>query len=131
MSTEISATQSEKMEAALQYLAKGYSIIPIGKRKKPIIPWKEYQTRSATADEVKGWFAEYPHMDIGIVTGKISRIVVVDVEAGGSTENLSPTVISQTGGGGYHFFYKHPGKYVKNQVRLRDKMDIRGMGAMS
>ena len=117
------------ISAALGYLNIGFSVIPIGKNKKPMVEtWKEYQARRATKEEVAAWFGRFPDANIAVVTGVISGIVAVDVEAGGSTNNLPPTVISKTGGGGFHFLYRHPGILVKNAVRIRDRMDIRGDG---
>jgi len=113
---------------ALLYLKLGFSPIPTGKNKIPTIKWEEFQQRKATAEEIHEWANKFPDSNIGIVTGAISDIVVVDVEAGGDTKNLPPTVVSKTGGGGYHFYYKHPNKPVKNAVRIREKTDIRADG---
>ena len=113
---------------ALLYLKLGFSPIPTGKNKIPTIKWEEFQQRKATAEEIHEWANKFPDSNIGIVTGAISDIVVVDVEAGGDTKNLHPTVVSKTGGGGYHFYYKHPNKPVKNAVRIREKTDIRADG---
>ena len=113
---------------ALLYLKLGFSPIPTGKNKIPTIKWEEFQQRKATAEEIHEWANKFPDSNIGIVTGAISGIVVIDVEAGGDTKNLPPTVVSKTGGGGYHFYYKHPNKPVKNAVRIREKTDIRADG---
>lgn len=110
------------------YLSIGFSVIPVGQDKKPLIKWEEFQTRKPTEDEIKKWAESHKSLNIGIVTGSISGIVVVDIEAGGDTGNLPPTVIVKTGGGGFHFYYKHPQTAVKNAVRIRDKTDIRGDG---
>lgn len=110
------------------YLSLGFSVIPVGQDKKPLIKWEEYQKRKPTNEEIIKWAEIYKDLNIGIVTGNISDIVVVDIEAGGDTANLPPTVISKTGGGGFHFYYKHPHSNVKNAVRIRDKTDIRGDG---
>jgi hypothetical protein len=111
---------------ALNYARKGFSVIPIGKDKKPAIEWKKYQSEKASEKQIEEWFKESSELNIGIVTGEISGIVAVDVEAGGNTKDLPPTVISKTGGGGWHFLYKHPGREIKNAVRIREKTDIRG-----
>lgn len=121
-------TKEEFVEYATKYLRLGFSIIPVGTNKKPLLKWEEYQKRKPTQEEVSNWADKYKNLNIGIVTGSISGIVAVDIEAGGSTANLPMTILSQTGGGGYHFFYKHPQKPVKNAVRIKDKTDIRGDG---
>ena len=127
----MSKEQQEKLDAALGYAKRGWSVIPmVGHEKEPPLnmKWKEYQSRIASDDEIRGWFELYPNMDIAIVTGRISGIVVVDVEKDGKADGLTPTVISKTGGGGFHFFYRYPGTHVSNRVRIREKMDIRGDG---
>lgn len=121
-------TKEEFIEYATKYLKLGFSIIPVRSDKKPLLKWEDYQKSKPTQEEVTAWANKYKDLNIGIVTGAISGIVVVDVEAGGSTTNLPNTVISQTGGGGYHFFYKHPQIPVKNAVRIREKTDVRGDG---
>ena len=77
----------------------GYSVIPVGRDKKPFVEWKRYQTERATAEQIKEWWKQYPEANVGIVTGKEFGIVVVDVENGGRIDDLPPTVISKTGGG--------------------------------
>lgn len=113
---------------ALEYLERGFSVIPVGKDKKPLIKWAKFQHRKPTKDEIERWATDYDNPNIAIITGEISGIVVVDVEEGGSTNDLTTTVISKTGGGGYHYYYKHPGHNVHNGVRLRDRLDLRADG---
>src|SRR5581483_8769990 len=93
------------------------------------VKWEQYQKRVATTQEVVQWAKRFKRPNIAIVTGSISGIVVIDVEAGGPTDGFTPTVIAKTGGGGWHFYYKHPGYEFKNSARkLRDLTDIRGDG---
>jgi len=117
------------MQNVLEYLAKGWSVIPVGDDKKPLIRWEEYQKRLPTKEEIETWWSSWPDANIGIVTGEISNLVVVDIEKGGECEGTTPTVISRTGGGGFHYYYQHPGGVIKNSVKaLADKVDIRGDG---
>src|SRR3989344_225881 len=117
------------LDWALYYRNIGWSVIPIKTRDKmPHVKWEKYQTEIASEQQIREWWKQYSDASIGIATGKVSGIVVVDVEAGGGTKDLPPTVISRTGGGGFHFFYKHPNILVKNRVRIREKTDIRGDG---
>lgn len=79
-------------------------------------------------DEIRAWWNNNPNAQIGIVTGAISNLVVVDVESGGSFDGYPATLTAKTGGGGRHFYFKHPGKEVSNGVRVRPLTDIRGDG---
>ena len=116
------------LEYAFMYLDFGLSIIPVGQNKKPLIEWKEFQKRKPNREEVIVWLETFEDMNIAVVTGEISDIVVVDVEAGGEVSKLPATIISRTGGGGWHYFYKYPGHKIDNAVRINDKTDIRGDG---
>jgi putative DNA primase/helicase len=99
----------------LSYVAQGMSLIPVGKDKKPLIPWKEYQSRCATDDEIDAWKERYGDCNWGIVTGKISGITVVDVDtyAGGDPSVFPETYTVKTGNGGLQLYYQyHPGLTV-------------------
>ncbi len=76
---------SPVLEAALDYLSRGWSILPVSQDKRPLRPWAEFQTRRPTEAEVRGWYAKWPSAGVGIVCGKISGHIVVDVDprAGG------------------------------------------------
>ena len=68
-----------KLEAALEYLENGWSIIPIKpKGKRPAIRWAEYQNRQPTEEEVTQWWTQWEDYDIALVTGEISGVVIVD-----------------------------------------------------
>lgn len=104
-----------------------YSLIPVGNDKKPLIEWKEYQSRKPTEEEIKTWFDKPNPPNIGIVTGKISGITVVDVEKGGKWEHYPVTQTAKTGGGGYHLYYKYA-EGMGNKARIFELTDIRGDG---
>jgi|GEM_PF-808412 putative DNA primase/helicase len=116
------------LKSALYYREKGFSVIPVGSDKKPLISWKKYQDEKADEAQIRKWFEVQNPPNIGIVTGKISGIVVVDIEKGGSSEGYPPTVTAKSGGDGIHLFYKHPGYEVLNGARVRELTDIRGDG---
>lgn len=118
---------------ALKYLERGLVPIPLVHRQKtPALPWREFQTVRPTAEQVKAWFSVTPTPNIGIVTGAISGIVVVDLDGpDGITQaiklGLKSPVMCNTGKG-RHLYFKHPGTPVQNAVRLAPGVDIRGDG---
>ncbi len=67
------------LDSALAYQKRGISCFPI-RNKKPCVPWKEYQTRLPTVDELTDWFYMATRVNIAIVTG-YSGIVVVDCDS--------------------------------------------------
>jgi hypothetical protein len=115
-------------EAMMKYRELGWSVIPVGADKKPLLQWLEFQNRIVTQEELFGWYSKYPNCQLGIVTGAISNLVVIDVEAGGDISIYPKTLTVQTGGGGYHLYYQHPGKSFNNANRILELTDIRGDG---
>jgi len=116
------------LEAALKYASIGFSVIPTSQDKIPPIKWKKYEQQRADEKTIREWWKKYPNANVGIVTGAISGIVVVDVENSGRIDDLPKTVCSKTGGGGWHFFYRHPNELIRNSGRIRELTDIRGDG---
>jgi hypothetical protein len=70
-----------KLEWAQYYVnVKKWSVIPLmPKSKKPAKSWKEYQRRFPTDEELNEWFKEDKN-EIGIVTGELSAIAVIDFD---------------------------------------------------
>jgi len=126
--------------AARDYAARGWSVIPVEPRgKRPLVGWLEFQERTAGANEINAWFRRWPDANVGIVTGRGSGLVVVDVDprhggfesvAGLEIEHgaLPPTIEAATGGGGRHLYFAHPGPAVPNRVDAAPGIDLRGDG---
>lgn len=109
------------------YLEHKISVIPVWKDKKPLISWKEFQDRFATIDEVKKWLDDFPDMQLGWVTWKISSLIVVDVEEWWDVSWLPKTAIVNTWWGWFHYYYSYvPG--MTNKVRIKHLTDIRSDG---
>ena len=130
-------------ETAKRYLDLGWSVVPANvwwseeenkfKKNVALTSWKEYQNRLPTEVELHEWFDNNKSNGIGIITGKISGVVIVDVEVGGLDQvkelSLDSTRIDKTISGGLHLFFKWPGKIIGNTVRINGKeMDFRGDG---
>lgn len=122
------------MEFAQHYREMGLSVIPLRpKGKEPLFPWSEYQNRVASSDEVAGWYANSPAANLGIVTGAVSGLVVVDLDGqegieSGKRLGLSSPVTVLTGNG-KQLYYRHPGGRVCNSVKkVAPGVDIRGDG---
>lgn len=113
---------------ALESVRKGISVIPVGKNKIPLISWKEFQGRHASEEEIKSWFEKFDDPQIGFVTGKISNLLVIDIEKGGDPSFLpQDTTIVGTGGDGYHYYFKFE-EGIMNKARIRPLIDWRGEG---
>jgi hypothetical protein len=126
--------------AALGYAEQGWSVIPIEPRgKRPLVGWREFQHQRADAAQIDTWFAHWPDANVGIVTGRVSGLVVIDVDARhGGFDSLqalqasgqldAPTVEAATGGGGRHFYLAHPRLPLSNRVALLPGIDLRADG---
>lgn len=141
------------LDAALWYAAHGWQVFPchtptpggcscrraacpdIGKH-----PRTQHGLKDATtsASIIRRWWEMWPDANIGIATGPVSNLVVLDEDTykGGDIHTLEQaytslpeTVEQHTGGGGRQFFYTHPGARIKNSVEdLGTGLDIRGDG---
>lgn len=135
---------SQCLDMALWLLEQGCSVIPIAPRsKKPcvsVLPegeWKAFQTRRATEQEVRAWFAAKPDINIALVCGAVSGVVAVDVDGEKGQEwfklNMPKPNLFQFTSAKYkfHAFYKHPGNGVRIPpcVKLVEEIDIRGDGS--
>ena len=103
----------ERIEAARSYIQQGYSILPVlPGDKRPAVEWKQYQERLPTDAEIVEWWTKWPTANIGIITGRISGITVVDVDGaiGLSSINAQPikppaTRVVKTPKG-WHLYYQ-------------------------
>jgi len=126
--------------AARGYLALGWSVLPVRPRdKRPLIRWEPLQEARPSEADVAGWFEQWPDANLGVVTGAISNLIVLDVDpkhGGDDTLQLlerrfgplPQTVESHTGGGGRHLYFRHPGYPVRNRAGLGQGIDLRGDG---
>jgi hypothetical protein len=112
--------------------------------KHPAVPWEHWQRHRATEAEITAWFTgPYQGYGVGIVTGRVSGIFVVDIDEGpgkigGDTlrdlqlihDDLPDTVQARTGGGGRHLIFRHPGDrlIVTGKNVLGPGVDVRGDG---
>ena len=127
-------------QAAASYLARGWSVLPLKRGdKRPLILWETLQQHQADAATLAQWFSRWPDANVGIVTGEISNLIVLDVDPkhGGDDSlaelerrfsKLPETVEARTGGGGRHLYFAHPGGLLLNRAGLRQGIDLRGDG---
>lgn len=128
------------LDWALAYAGRGWSVIPLRPRdKRPMVPWTEFQHRRAGTEEIERWFAGKASANLGIVTGAVSGLLVLDVdpahhgseslaalERGHAPLPLGPTVA--TGGDGLHLYFAHPGGNVPNRIAIAPGLDTRADG---
>ncbi len=96
----------------------------------------------ATKDrrQITNWWERWPEANVGIRTGAVSGIIVLDVDPrhGGDDTlhdlerehgEIPTTWKFHTGGGGEHYLFRHPGHEIRNSAgQLGFGLDIRGDG---
>ena len=126
------------LEAALSYHRLGLSVIPITlKKKNPLVAWELYQKEPPSKFQILEWWKrEFPNANVGIVTGAISGLVVIDLDTEEAKDSfkelnhdydLSFVPRSHTGKG-WHLFFEHPGSMIPNRASIIPGLDVRGDG---
>jgi len=143
------------LDAALAYAADDWKVIPLHspvagggcscRRADCSSPAKHPRTahglRDAT-DEcavIERWWSQWPVANIGVLTGTGSVILVLDIDPrhGGDDAlatmiakhgELPETVTAETGGGGTHYFFRHPGRSVPSRTGIVRGIDCKADG---
>lgn len=123
------------LAATLDYARRGWCVLPLhdllsgvcscpkaaacatpGKHPR-ILRWQN--VASTDVDLIAGWWAGWPSANVGILTGRRSNLVVLDVDPrnGGDREleqlvaehgPLPEGPVVRTGGGGWHYYFTCP-----------------------
>ena len=135
-------------EEAIKYLTKegqrsSLAIFPL----KGKIPLTAHGCKDATRDrdQVESWWDQYPLANIGIATGEINGLLVIDVDVKhdqgkygdeslkaleSELGELPETWVAITGSGGLHYYFRYPeGHDIRNSAsQLAQDIDIRAQG---
>lgn len=126
------------VEEALKCAGMGWRVLPVNGKVPLVKDWP----RLASTDEttIRQWWRRYPDANIGLATGRQSDLFVLDIDPGkGGDESLRtleekfvalpPTIEVLTGGGGRHYYFKHPGLLVGNSAsELGAGLDVKTDG---
>ena len=126
------------LDAALACHALGLSVIPVGRDKKPLIAWREHQKKPATETDIKKWWRQFPDANIGVVTGFLSGVFVLDVDGDLGAETLAqlqrqhgplPRTWRSRTGRGEHIWFRFPSEELRNTAgEIAPGLDTRGEG---
>lgn len=126
---------ADLLRAALSYAQElGWAVFPLKPGDK--VPLTTHGLKDATTDveQITAWWTERPMANIGIATGEVSSIVVVDVdgpqgEAALARFGFMPDTPSSLTGKGRHLIFRRPPDGLRNSAgRLGPQIDIRGDG---
>jgi len=111
-----------------------YKKLFIDQCKSPVLyEWREYQKRLPTLEEVTRWFTENPSANIGIITGKVSNLIVFDLDSKDAemyaqSRGGFPITARVKTGKGCHIYMRHPGIETNNRINRQLKIDIKADG---
>lgn len=124
------------------YTLGGLEIFPCDANGKK--PLTKHGFKDASADElvINDWWDKYPDANIGLPTGKINNLVVVDVDVKNGADGMASlkqlqdecgefnTRIVHTPSGGLHFYFSYPddANTIKNRTNMKPGIDIRADG---
>lgn len=114
-------------KAALEYSLIGFKVFPLspGTKIPAVKGGRGFRDATGSADQIRVWAKQFPRANIGIATGAVSGVILIDIDPrnGGfdTTNNLAsvgkvfprcPT--AKTGNGGKHLYFRYqPGDFHK------------------
>ena len=124
------------LETALWYASvKKFSVIPVRRDKKPYIKWERFQKERPPEKQVKDWWEKYPEAMIGIITGKISDLAVIDIDTDEGFDEIDKIIprslytrTVNTPKGGQHLYFRCPDEIISNNARTIPGCDFRAEG---
>lgn len=150
-SKKVNEFNSYYLDQAIKYHKRNWSIIPIHEVKNgtctcnskdctnpgkhPRVKWKEYQDRLPTEEEIYKWWTKWPNSNIGLVTGKVSGAIALDIDKRSKGEDtiremvltIPTTLTNKTGGGGWHYIFRHPQFDCRNFAGKRGETVLQGI----
>ena len=116
--------------ASRTYAARQWSTMPIRAQGKiPLVDWTKWQTQRATSRQIEAWARTYNYANVGIITGTISNLVVVDLDGEEGLAQLDkfPVTAQVETAHGRHLYFRHSGGLVPNSVKkILPGVDVRG-----
>lgn len=127
------------LEHALAYAAKGWAVFPLAKASKSPITEHGFKEASTDPKQIRKWWRAHPHANIGIATGRVSGIIVVDVDPknGGDLATFWKATglddhklgLVTTGSDGSHLYFRYPdGIEVPSRIEFVKGVDLKSDG---
>jgi putative DNA primase/helicase len=128
-------TEENILSEAHKLYKLGLNIIPIVRGKKtPAFPWKPFQVTRSNKRTIESWFKEPSKYDLGIVTGSVSKITVIDADSQEASQKIEAlleeiTPQAQTPRGGRHFYFAYDPD-LKTSTDPSLEIDVRNDGGI-
>jgi Bifunctional DNA primase/polymerase, N-terminal/AAA domain/Primase C terminal 1 (PriCT-1) len=125
------------VEYAIHYATQGWPVFPLCPGGKT--PLTDHGFKDATKDleKVRSWWNQTPEANVGVVTGRDSGIIVVDIDRKNGIDgtiaaaelDLPRTFTVRTPSGGFHAVYSlPPNTIVPRKIGVKPGLDILGEG---
>lgn len=124
---------NEVVDFARKYRAIGWQVIPLFNYSKNPAPirWKDYQEKWMSDEEFERLFNLPNITGVGVITGKISGIVVLDEDTykeGGIPVAVRTGMMAQSARGGRHHFFKYVEPIKSSGLREGIYVEIKADG---
>jgi len=128
---------SELRDAALSYARRGWAVFPVRPRAKEPLVAGAYKSATSDLAQVKAWWTQWPDANIGLATGAVSGLWVLDIDGpqgeqsfeqlvGEHGGELVETLMAMTGKG-YHLYWRLPaGREQGRRIGVRPGLDVIG-----
>jgi hypothetical protein len=114
----------------------GYCVFPCRQNKKPSTP-NGFKDAVTDRNAIEDLWARYPGVLVGVATGEMSGVSVVDIDAKHDTarqwwaqhrDRLLPARVHRTQSGGLHVLYRHRAGVANTASKIARGVDTRGTG---
>lgn len=124
------------LEKALEYVRRGWAVFPLVPKGKRPLTATGFKEASKDEAQIRAWWGKWPDANIGIATGAISNLVVLDFDQksggldtlGEIADELPRTLRVYTGGGGEHWYYLADNSAIRSRAGLKPGLDVRAEG---
>ncbi|MDX9718433.1 MAG: bifunctional DNA primase/polymerase [Thauera sp.] len=131
---------TDQAAAAIKLASLGLPVFPCDSDKKPLCA-HGFKDATTDADQVRGWWDQYPYALPGVPTGKTTEIFVLDVDVKGGKDGyatlaqlgyeIPPTRShkTQTGGGRHYLFHMPADAEIRSSAgKIGPGVDTRADG---
>ena len=132
------------LEAAIKYATQyNWAVFPVdAESKRPLTPHGCKDAKKSVG-AIKNWWKKWPNANVGIATGSISGLIVIDEDIDRDKDldgfqsvrrweqvngALPETISVITGRGGCHLYFRYGGSDINNRAGLLEGVDVRGEG---
>ena len=128
---------SNTLQTALAMAKRGWQVFPV-KGKHPLKDTRGFHDATTDERQVREWWGGQNGLGIGIATGEVSGLWVLDVDGPEGEDELGalelehgelPETIAAKTRNGRHFYFRMNSRTVRNSTsKVAPRVDVRGTG---